>query len=82
MAVVQSAILSWKGRGLKLESKADVEALLKDIDPTGISEIHLGGNTIGVDASEALADFLSKTTQLKVRSSAYELQELSDSNSQ
>lgn len=60
-------ILSWQGRGLKLETRDDVEKLLVDVDPTVIEEIHLGGNTIGVDASKAFADFLVKTTKLKVR---------------
>jgi Ran GTPase-activating protein 1 len=62
-----SGILSWQGRGLKLDTKEQVEELLKDVDPTKITEIHLGGNTFGVDASVAFAEFLAKTTQLKVR---------------
>ncbi|KAJ7600913.1 hypothetical protein C8J56DRAFT_911602 [Mycena floridula] len=59
-------ILSWHGRGLKLDTKSDVEALLVGVDPTLVEEIQLGGNTIGVDASIALAEFLSQTTQLKI----------------
>jgi Ran GTPase-activating protein 1 len=61
-----STNLSLQGKGLKLDSRADVEPWLKDVDPTTIEEIHLGGNTIGVDASVALAEFLQKTTKLKV----------------
>lgn len=52
---------------MKLDTRADIEPWLKDIDPTIIEEIHLGGNTIGVDASLALAEFIDKTTNLKVR---------------
>jgi Ran GTPase-activating protein 1 len=59
-------ILSLHGKGLKLDSRADVEPWIRDLDPSAIEEIHLGGNTIGVDASLALADFLAKTTALKV----------------
>ncbi|KAF8964172.1 hypothetical protein BDZ97DRAFT_1919131 [Flammula alnicola] len=59
-------ILSLQGKGLKLNTRADLEPYLKDVDPTVIEEIHFGGNTIGVDASEALSEFLSKTTVLKV----------------
>jgi Ran GTPase-activating protein (RanGAP) involved in mRNA processing and transport len=59
--------LSLHGKGLKLNTREDIVPYLKDIDPTLLEEIHLGGNTIGVDASQALAEFLAKTQVLKVR---------------
>jgi Ran GTPase-activating protein 1 len=59
-------ILSLHGRGLKLDTRADIEPLLTGLDPTTLEEIHFGGNTIGVDASLALADFLQKTQVLRV----------------
>lgn len=62
-----SKVFSLHGKGLKLNSRADIEPYLKDV-PITIEEIHLGGNTIGVEAAEALAEFLAKTTHLKVRS--------------
>ncbi len=55
------------GQGLKLDTRADIEPHLAKYDPTVIEEIHLGGNTIGVEAAEALAEFLGKTTHLRVR---------------
>ena len=58
--------LSLHGKGLKLNTREDIEPYLKDIDATLLEEIHLGGNTIGVDASHALAEFLAKTKVLKV----------------
>jgi hypothetical protein len=61
-----SKILSLNGKGLKLDTRADVEPWIKDIDPTTIEEIHMGGNTIGVDAATTLADFLAKANNLKV----------------
>lgn len=61
-----SRILSLAGRGLKLHAREDIEPWLKDVDPTIIEEIHLGGNTIGVEAAKSLAQFLDKTTSLKV----------------
>ena len=61
-----STILSLSGKGLKLDTRADIEPYLKSFDPTIIQEVHLGGNTLGVDASSALAEFLRKTTVLKV----------------
>ena len=59
--------LSLLGRGLKIDSSSDMEAHLSDFDPTVIEEIHLGGNTIGVEAAQALGAFLAKTTKLRVR---------------
>lgn len=60
-------IFSLEGRGLKLDTRADIAPLLHDIDPAIIEEIHLGGNTLGVEASLALAEVLEKTQVLKVR---------------
>ncbi|KIK08026.1 hypothetical protein K443DRAFT_672911 [Laccaria amethystina LaAM-08-1] len=57
---------SLHGKGLKLDTRADIEPYLKDVDPTIIEEIHFGGNTLGVDASQALAEFLDKTKVLKI----------------
>ncbi len=62
-----SNIFSLHGRGLKLDTADDIQPLLKDVDPSFIEEIHLGGNTIGVGAAEALAKFLEKTNVLKAR---------------
>ncbi|KAH9948865.1 hypothetical protein B0H21DRAFT_805105 [Amylocystis lapponica] len=58
-------IFTLDGKGLKLNTKTDIEPYLKDV-PTTIEEIHLGGNTIGVEAAQTLAEFLSKTTALKI----------------
>lgn len=59
-------VFSLHGRGLKLDTRADLAPLLEGIDPTTIEEIHFGGNTLGVEASEVLAEFLAKATNLKV----------------
>jgi Ran GTPase-activating protein 1 len=59
-------ILSLLDKGLKLDTRADIEPYVANVDPTTLEEIHLGGNTIGVDASLALAEFLQKTQVLKV----------------
>ena len=60
-------ILTLQGRGLKLDTRADIEPHLAGYDPTVIEEVHFGGNTIGIEAAEALAEFLQKTEVLKVR---------------
>jgi len=61
-----SQILSLAGKGLKLHTREDIEPWLQDVDPTIIEEVHFGGNTVGVEAAEALAGFLDKTTSLKI----------------
>ena len=61
------SVLSLLGQGLKLDTRADIEPHLAKSDPTIIEEIHLGGNTIGVEAAQALAEFLAKTEKLRVR---------------
>ena len=63
---IKPKILSLHGRGLKLDSRGDIEPYIKDVDPRTLEEIHFGGNTLGVDASLALAEFLQKTEVLKV----------------
>jgi Ran GTPase-activating protein 1 len=66
MSSTTSTMLSLRGKGLKLDTRQDIEPWLKDVDPATIEEIHFGGNTVGVDASGALADFLRKATKLRV----------------
>ncbi|CAA7262918.1 unnamed protein product [Cyclocybe aegerita] len=59
-------IFSIQGSALRLDTRADIQPLLDAVDPEVIDEIHFGGNTIGVDASLALAEFLARTKVLKV----------------
>lgn len=59
-------VFSLLGQSLKLETRADLESLFKDYDVDNVEEIILGGNTIGVEASLALAELLMKTKNLKV----------------
>jgi len=66
MASTSTKVFSLQGKSLKLDSRSDIEPYLKGVDPTVIEEVHLGGNTIGVEAAKALAEFLQKTTSLKV----------------
>ncbi|PSR71993.1 hypothetical protein PHLCEN_2v12203 [Hermanssonia centrifuga] len=59
-------IFSLHGKGLKLNTRADIEPYLRDVNPAIVEEIHFGGNTVGIEAAEALAEFLEKTQVLKV----------------
>ena len=60
-------VFSLHGQGLKLDTRADIAPHLEGVDPKVIEEIHLGGNTIGIEAAQAFAEFLEKTEVLKVR---------------
>lgn len=62
-----SKTLSLNGKGLKLDTRADIEPWLSEVDPAVIEEVHFGGNTLGVEASAALAEFLQKAKALKVQ---------------
>ena len=57
---------SLTGKGLKLDTRADIEPYLKDVDPSLVEEIHLEGNTVGIEAAEALGEFIAKATNIKV----------------
>ena len=61
------SIYSIHGKGLKLDTRADIEPYLREIQPEVLEEIHLGGNTIGIEAAQALAEVLQKATNLRVR---------------
>ena len=60
-------IFSLKGQALKLDTAADLD---KHIEPlrssTDVEEVHVEGNTIGVEASEALAKILETKQSLKI----------------
>lgn len=61
------SVYSLHGKGLKLDTRADIEPYLREIKPEVLEEIHLGGNTIGIEAAQALAEVLKKATKLRVR---------------
>lgn len=61
-------IFSLDGKGLKLDTAADLEPHIKALRYNdSVEEIRLGGNTIGVEASEALAEVLKTKNSLQVR---------------
>ncbi|VDB91847.1 unnamed protein product [Peniophora sp. CBMAI 1063] len=60
------SVYSLHGKGLKLDTRTDIEPYLREINPEALEEIHLGGNTIGIEAAQALAEVLQKATNLRV----------------
>ncbi|CAG5897499.1 unnamed protein product [Menidia menidia] len=63
---VQEGELSYKGQGRKLDDASSVEEMVKEIqDFSGLQALRLEGNTIGVDAAQAIAKALENKSELK-----------------
>lgn len=63
-----NTVFSIVGKGLKLNTAADVKEFVETINKMDDLEvIKLSGNTIGVEAGQALAEALRTKTKLKVR---------------
>ena len=61
-----SKVFSLQGQALKLNSAADLEKYVKPLEESSdVEEVHIEGNTIGVEASEALAKILATKSSLK-----------------
>jgi len=61
-------VFSLEGRGLRLNTAADVEPYIKALgDNNEVEEIRLGGNTLGIEACEALAKVLETKKTLQVQ---------------
>ncbi|KAF2831628.1 RNI-like protein [Ophiobolus disseminans] len=62
-----ASVFSLEGRGLKLTTAADLAPYLQGLeDNDQVEEVKLLGNTLGVEASEALASVLKTKKRLKV----------------
>lgn len=63
-----SRSFSIHGKGIKFDTREDIEPYLKGIRaiPGGVEEIHIGGNTLGVEPCTALAETLKSIDTLKV----------------
>ena len=59
-----SRVFSILGKNLKANTTAELEPYLtqlKELD--GVEEVHLGGNSLGVEACEAIAEVLKTKTE-------------------
>ncbi len=66
-AAPQSKIFTLAGKNLKLTSAADIEPYLAELRSNpNVEEVHLGGNTLGTEACEALAKVLQTKKSLKI----------------
>jgi Ran GTPase-activating protein 1 len=59
-------ILDIRGKQLKLETAADVTPFITGVDPTKLTAIHLGGNSIGVEAAKEFGRFLETAEVLQL----------------
>lgn len=63
-----NTVFSIVGRGLKLNTADQVKEFVETIEQMpDLEVIQLSGNTIGVEASQALAEALKSKTKLKVK---------------
>ncbi|KAM4530310.1 ran GTPase-activating protein 1-like isoform 2-T2 [Odontesthes bonariensis] len=63
---VEDGELSYKGQGRKLDDAQSVEEMVKEIqDVQGLQALRLEGNTVGVEAAQAIAKALENKGELK-----------------
>ncbi|KAK5616125.1 Ran GTPase-activating protein 1 [Crenichthys baileyi] len=63
---VQDGELSYKGQGRKLDDAKSAEEIVKDIQEfEGLQALRMEGNTIGVEAAQAIAKALETKSELK-----------------
>lgn len=66
---MSSKLFSLEGKSLKLDTAADIEPHLKPlVESNDVEEARFQGNTLGVEACEALAKVLETKKTLKVAS--------------
>lgn len=59
-------VFSILGKNLKANTKADLEPYLSELAAlTDVEEVHFGGNSLGVEACEAIAALLKEKKSLK-----------------
>jgi Ran GTPase-activating protein 1 len=65
-------VFSIEGKGLKLTTAEDIEPHIQDLKSNDqVEEVRFLGNTLGIEASEALAKVLQTKKNLKVRTVSF-----------
>ncbi|TQV95670.1 hypothetical protein V2A60_000858 [Cordyceps javanica] len=64
--VGSTRIFSLEGKGLKLTTAADVEPHIADLRANDVEEVHLLGNSLGIEACKVLGEVLATKKNLKV----------------
>lgn len=62
-----SKTFSILGKNLKANTKSELEPYLSELESLDdVEEVHFGGNSLGVEACQAIAEVLRTKTKLKV----------------
>jgi Ran GTPase-activating protein 1 len=62
-----SKVFSILGKNLKANTKADLEPYISELASLeDVEEVHFGGNSLGVEACQAIAEILKSKKSLKV----------------
>jgi Ran GTPase-activating protein 1 len=64
---MSSKSFSILGKNLKAQSRADIEPYISELERfEDVEEVHFGGNSLGVEACQAIAEVLKTKKNLKV----------------
>jgi Ran GTPase-activating protein 1 len=62
-----SRVFTIHGKGLTLSTREDIDPYIKQMREIKVlEEVHFGGNTLGVEACQAIAEVLKEVDTLKV----------------
>ncbi|TQS33224.1 hypothetical protein Golomagni_06438, partial [Golovinomyces magnicellulatus] len=64
--MADTKLFTLEGKGLKLDTAADVEVHIADLRANDVEEVRLLGNTLGVEACKALGEVLATKKNLRV----------------
>jgi Ran GTPase-activating protein 1 len=68
MSAINNKQFSILGKNIKAQSRADLEPYISELEKfTDVEEVHFGGNSLGVEACQAIAEALKDKKNLKVR---------------
>lgn len=65
--MASTKIFSIEGKGLKLDTAADLEPHVAELRANDVEEVRLLGNTLGVEACKTLGEILATKKNLRVR---------------
>jgi Ran GTPase-activating protein 1 len=64
---MSSKSFSILGKNIKAQSRADLEPYISELEKfEDVEEVHFGGNSLGVEACQAIAEVLKTKKSLKV----------------
>lgn len=68
---VSQKVFTLEGKGLKLDTEADLEPHIAALRAQDVEEVRFLGNTLGIGACKLLGEVLATKKTLKVRSNPY-----------